>query len=570
MRLYRTFKPLLKDKGALLWIFIFNLASALLEGISFAYVFRALANINVPSQFATNLLLAIGIQVARSLATYFAANGTMSQSSKWQTYFQSRIYQQIMKMSFACVNRYKTGDLVEYLKLPSTAIHILLDHGNKVLVSGFAILALLATMYFLSPMLTLLAIVIFGGLGFLQRAIVRKVSSVSKKYHVIGADLSRETVQTLQGLRAIFTFHRQSEMLEKVDNILIKAARSIKKMSLWNNTIHPINEISGVLLVGIFLVIGLQGQEASSLSMLMTFVMIVYRLNGRVQCFFTSAGCIAQQWGELNAIQEILDDSDKEFAQSAGKSFDNFVDKIEFKDIHLRYPEKSNEALQGVSFSIEKGKMLAIAGPSGAGKSSILDLLLCFYEPTSGQILIDGWPLHDYKVGDWRKQFGVVSQEVFIFHDTIEENIRFGIKDVSRGKIAEAAKMAGAADFIEKLPHSYQTVVGERGHRLSGGERQRIALARALLRDPQILILDEATSSLDSESELQINCALEKIKEHKTLIVVAHRLSTICHADHILVLNHGVIEEQGSHSELLENKGLYSSLWGLQTQEISV
>jgi subfamily B ATP-binding cassette protein MsbA len=569
MRVYNIFKPVFQDRWLFFWIFLFNLIGALLEGASFAYIFHALEKINIPREFASNILLAIGIQIARSFATYFAANGTVSLSSKWQTYFQSQIYRQILRMSFSCVNRYKTGDLVEYLKLPSTAIHILLDHGNKVLVAGFTVLVLLATMCFLSPILTLIAVVIFGGLGILQHTIVRRVSTVSKKYHGVGVDLSRETVQTLHGLRAIFTFHRQNQMLEKVDKILVRMCSAIKKMSLWNNTILPINEISGVLLVGIFLVIGLQQNVSNSLSMLMTFVIIVYRLNGRFQGLFTSAGCIAQQWGQLGAIEEILDDSDKEFAQTDGISLEKPLERIDFQDVHLGYPGKKTEALQGISFSILKGKMIAIAGPSGAGKSSILDLLLCFYEPTSGNVFLNGHPLKDYKISEWRKRLGVVSQDVFIFHDTIEENIRFGMQ-VANEKIIDAARLAGAADFIEKLPQCYQTVVGERGHRLSGGERQRIALARALLRDPELLILDEATSSLDSESELKIKCALDQLKGRKTLIVVAHRLSTICNADHILVINRGRIEEQGLHTELLGKNGLYSSLWEIQSNRAKV
>lgn len=564
---FSAFKPVIKDFRSFFWIFVFHFAAAFLEGVSFVFIFRGLDQIQTPLVFGAYILFAIGSQVARSLSNYFAANGTMSLSSKWQTYFQERIFAQILKMNFSCVNRYKTGDLVEYTRLPSTAIYALLDHGNKFFVALFGVFALLVTMCFLSLKLTLLALLVFGVLGLLQRWIVRKISDFSKKYHTISSDFSRETVQTLQGLRAIFTFHRGEEMLEVVKRILQKMGTSLKKMAFWNNVIAPINEISGVLLVGVFLIIGLSGNGAGVPSALMTFVLMIYRLNGRVQGLFSSASGVAHQWGQLTAIQDILEDEDKEFTQTEGLPLPQTFHSIQLNNITLRYPGKTTDALKDITLSIPKGKMIGIVGPSGAGKSSLLDLLLRLYEPTSGQILIDGVPLQTYEPASWRKRLGVVSQEIFLFHATIEENIRFGSSHASQSQIESAAKMAGVAEFIEKLPSAYQTIVGERGHRLSGGEKQRIALARALLRDPDILILDEATSHLDSHSEAMIKSALEKLKGQKTLIIVAHRLSTIADADSIVVLDHGQIKEQGSHEELHVQNELYRSLWQMQLMD---
>ncbi|MFZ0565736.1 MAG: ATP-binding cassette domain-containing protein, partial [Chlamydiales bacterium] len=201
---------------------------------------------------------------------------------------------------------------------------------------------------------------------------------------------------------------------------------------------------------------------------------------------------------------------------------------------------------------------------SGGGKSTLIDLLLRLYNPSVGNIFLDGKKISDYDITSWRKLFGVVTQDTFLFNDTVEENIRFGELKASRKQIVEMAKLAGAHDFISLLPKGYETVVGDRGYRLSGGEKQRLSLARCLVRDPQILVLDEATSNLDSCSESVIQNTLEKFNKEKTMIVIAHRLSTITHADLICVIENGQIIEKGTHGALLKSKGRYHFYWNLQ------
>jgi ATP-binding cassette subfamily B protein/subfamily B ATP-binding cassette protein MsbA len=559
----RMIRPLLGDKWFLSLIFFANLLSALLEGGSIIFLLRGFEKMADPPQFIHNLLLGISVQVVRSLVNYFATHMTTAVTCRWQIAFQSQIYRQILRMSFACVNRYKIGELSGYLSLPSSAIPTLLDCGNRFLVSTFAILVLLITMYWLAPWLTLTAVMIFAGLGFLQRLIVRKLSVISATYHETASALTKETLETLQHLRAIFTVHRQGEMADRADGILRKLSSAIQKMSFWRNIISPLNEISGVILVALFLLVGQYSVVVNSLPLLMTFILIVYRVNGRFQAMIESAGSIAQQWAQLSAIDEILDDGDKEFADSSGVACTTPLEQVEFRNVRFSYSGKTVAALEKISFTLIKGMTVAIVGPSGAGKSSLLDLLLGLYSPTDGAILLNQRPLQEYKMQSWRERLGVVSQDAPIMHDTIAANISFG-RELMDEQIREAAKMAGADQFIRQLPRGYQTIVGERGYRLSGGERQRIALARALARDPDLLLLDEATSHLDSASELGIKQSLEGLKGKKTVLIVAHRLSTIHEADHILVLAQGAIKEEGSHRELLERKGLYFSLWNIQ------
>jgi ABC-type multidrug transport system fused ATPase/permease subunit len=223
--------------------------------------------------------------------------------------------------------------------------------------------------------------------------------------------------------------------------------------------------------------------------------------------------------------------------------------------------------LKNISFSIRKGMVVGIVGISGSGKTSLIDLLLRLYEPIEGKIFVNKMDIRNLAVDSWRAKFGVVGQDAFLFDETIEDNIRFGQDALPLEQIEKAARSAGIEDLIRRLPRGYQTIVGERGLRLSGGERQRLALARALLRDPEILILDEATSNLDSHSEHFIQNALAEIQKTKTAIVIAHRLSTIVDSDLILVVEHGKIIESGTHEHLLKLQGRYSHLWELQTKK---
>ena len=234
-----------------------------------------------------------------------------------------------------------------------------------------------------------------------------------------------------------------------------------------------------------------------------------------------------------------------------------------FTDVTFAYRE-GQPALRDVSFTVPKGSVLALVGPSGAGKSTVVDLLSRFFDVSSGTIRIDGHDIRDVKVGDLRRLLGIVSQETVLFHDTVRANVAYGRPDATLGQIEAAARAAHAHDFIEQMPDGYDTVVGERGVELSGGQRQRIAIARALLRDPPILILDEATSALDTESERLIQDAIEALLEGRTVIVVAHRLSTVQRADQILVMEEGRVVERGDHSVLLAQSGRYKRLHELQ------
>jgi ATP-binding cassette subfamily B protein/subfamily B ATP-binding cassette protein MsbA len=294
---------------------------------------------------------------------------------------------------------------------------------------------------------------------------------------------------------------------------------------------------------------------------LVTFVLALQRLNVRLSSIATTFNILAENSGRLERLNQVLTPDGKQFRRLGGTPFTALEREIRFEGVGLRYGPELPPALSDVSFTLPKGRMLALVGPSGAGKSSIADLLTGLYAPTAGRILVDGVPLEQLELASWQQRLGVVSQDTFLFNATIAENIAFGMPGATQEQIEAACVSAQAAGFIEALPQGYGTLVGERGYRLSGGQRQRLSLARAILRDPELLILDEATSALDSQSERLVQEAIERFERDHTVLVIAHRMSTIVRADELLVLERGRVVQRGSHTSLLAEAGLYEQLW---------
>ncbi len=522
--------------------------------------------LSTQSLFIVLVLAAIGFQVLRSGLSFLGQYATLQLTMQIQSQAQNRVYGQILRLNFPSVSRYKVGDLVEYARAPSIAIPAVMESINKVLVSILMSIALILVMSSMSVSLTLSTLFLLAFFAVSQKFIIRKISHGSTQLTEQLTELSKHTVQSLHGIRALFTFNRQEDVLNKTLETLQKIISATKKVTLWNNSIVSINETLGMILVGSCLSIGvflLQGDHL--LPILLTFITITHRLTNRLQAGMIGLGGIATHIGNMLRINEIISDEGKEFISNKGDPFPGLVKEITFDHVSLRYEGKNDFAIERLSLTIPKGSMVAFVGASGAGKSSILDVLLKLYNPSEGTIWIDGKDLSQYNEKSWRQRLGVVSQDAIIFNESIEENIRFGNLNATHEQIQAAAKSAGIHDFILHLPAQYETILGERGYRLSGGERQRISLARALLREPEILILDEATSNLDSHSEHLIQQALEKLQNKTTMIVVAHRLSTIRNADRIFVLEKGKLIQEGTHQELLQRIGRYVYFWNLQS-----
>jgi subfamily B ATP-binding cassette protein MsbA len=518
--------------------------------------------------FVFLVLVATTIQILKSILQYLSAIWANELAINMREQVSDRLFEIVMRLSFPCASRYKVGDLLSYIGGAGTV------QGQIQLWQTFTIellmfLAYLSVILWISPKLSLFAVALSAILFGFQRYLSPRFQELSLKSTNIGVEVAKETTENIQGLRLIHTFGRQKQAVEKV-RVLRRQIIPVQRKSAHFGAISaPLSGTLVIMVVSGLLIGGLGILDQSTrvvVPALLTFISAFNRMATQAQRVIGILNALANTFGQMTRLNQILDTSDKEFASFEGKEFFSLKQGVTFDCVSLQYREGKEFALKDLSFSINKGKVVALVGSSGAGKSSIADLLVGLYDVTEGAILVDGLNLREYSPPSWRSRLGVVSQDTFIFNTSILKNISYGIEEISEERAIEAAKQAQAHKFISNLPLGYDTIVGERGYRLSGGQRQRIALARAILKQPEILILDEATSALDSQSERLVQEALGKFQSDRTALVIAHRLSTIVNADEIIVLENGRMIERGNHRELLALEGLYAKYWQLQSQ----
>lgn len=564
-----------------------NVLAALLEGLSFSFILFALMAFDVPSKiqeypffpswlspfstfqlFSLFLGTAVFLQVMRSGLYYMGQVGMIRVGGRLQTGLMEKIYDQVFHFSYRYASQYRTGDLVDYASIPIQVTLWVAEAFNRAIVNFLLIVVSLLLMFFLSPPLTFFNVILFASAALAQKFLMKKVSSASDKYASGLSEMNQAAVQYLHGLKAVHLASRQKEVLNHVRALGTQISKNTRMLHLWHQLVVPFNESIGIILVGISLLVGswwLEGDPISILPLLLTFLTLTYRLSTRLQVFMSSLSLISCHSGQLKRLEEILSSNGKEYIQDEGQKEASFCTAIDFDNVSFSHQAQALEALNGISFSLKKGTFTALVGQSGAGKTTVIELLARLYDPLNGGIKVDGCDIREFALNQWRKKLGIVTQDHLLFNQSVEDNIRFGYTEADEKAIIEAARSAGMHERIMKMPAGYQTLVGEQGYRLSGGEKQRIALARALVRDPEILILDEATSQLDSETEQLIQETLQLFKGKKTLVLVAHRLSTIINADQILVLEKGKIVERGTHQDLLKSQGRYQLFWNLQT-----
>ncbi|MCL4278939.1 MAG: ABC transporter ATP-binding protein/permease, partial [Ignavibacteriaceae bacterium] len=384
----------------------------------------------------------------------------------------------------------------------------------------------------------------------------------------VNADLQ----QSIAGAREVQAFNRENATIEQFKRVNAANRDANIRAATFTSALNPMLEALGYVAVAIVVVVGgfsvlrnepLLGTSVISVGTIIMFLQYVQRFNQPVQQ-------IAVLWTNIQSaiaggerIFELLDEPIEIEDKPNAQPIPAITGKVEFQNVRAEY-EKGQPVLKGVNFSVESGQMVAIVGPTGAGKTTIINLLPRFYDVTGGQVLIDDIDIRNISMKSLRSFIGVVTQETILFNDTIRNNIAYGLQDVPMDRIIEAAKAANADNFIQPLKDGYETVIGDRGTKLSGGERQRLSIARALLKNPPILILDEATSSLDTESEVLVQQAIERLMKGRTSIVIAHRLSTIQKANKIIVISDGEIVEEGAHEELLLRNCLYHKLYYMQ------
>ena len=574
-----------------MWLAV-NMVAGLLEGVSMSLLYVAInflmpeSKVNLAEKlgplggFADNLaaniepvsffiLLVVVVAVTQVFQSSFYFAGLSISTvlrMRVRKSLQGQTISQIMRLRYADVVRYKAGDLWTYLSF-GRSLEKLIGVMNAILYVSLLATAYLVVLFLLSWEMTILSLLLFAVLSVGLRPVMGKI----KKYAKILLDetfiINAKTMDYLSGMQLIRSIGEERNTQTVLKKYIDRNAKYTLLGTLWNGAVSPLMDIVAVLIlcvsmIAIVLVVGDRITEV--IPLILTFVFILFRLLPRLSTLNVARANFYQSLPVINMMVDFLRNDNKAFARSGGIPFGGLKKNIIFDNVDLDYGVGEAPAVHGLSFSLKKGQSLAIVGKSGAGKSSVVGLLLGLYDPTSGRVLIDGVPFEKLNLDDLRQRTGIVSQDTFLFHASIRENIMFGSPDASDDDLVKAAKMANAHGFIMELEKKYDTVVGDKGYRLSGGQKQRISLTRAILRDPDILILDEATSGLDSVSEKIIQDALKPYVKGRTVIAIAHRLSTIMEADNIIVMDMGQIVEQGSHKSLLSSGGLYESMWRLQ------
>ncbi|HEX4876392.1 MAG TPA: ABC transporter ATP-binding protein [Chitinophagaceae bacterium] len=423
----------------------------------------------------------------------------------------------------------------------------------------------LVVLFFISPQLTLFILVLIPVLGL----VIGRVTKSLKKHSEQAAQKSSEALSTLEetlgGLRVIKAFNVEKLMRARFQKNNKELLHAKNHISYRRDLASPLSEVMGVILFTIVLYYGgrlvLQNQLLEA-SVFLGYLAIFYNIINPAKALSTSFSNMRKGAAAINRIEEILTAPITVDDNPGGKQLTQFKEKIEFR--HVRFSYDDIVILDDINLTIEKGKTVALVGSSGAGKSTLADLVPRFHDVTAGEVLIDGINIKEYSLQSVRNLMSIVTQEPILFNDSIANNIALGHPEASIEQIAEAAKIANAHEFISKKEGGYNSNIGDRGSKLSGGERQRLTIARAVLKNPPILILDEATSSLDTESERLVQDAINNMMQNRTSIVIAHRLSTIRHADEIIVLQKGKIVERGTHDSLLAQGGFYKKLVEMQ------
>ncbi len=479
-------------------------------------------------------------------------------------------FKKISLLHIGYFNNERKGDLISRFTNDVQEVETAVMGSLKaVLKEPITIIGYFVGLFILSPQLTLFTLIVLPVTGGALAEIIKRLKREAVESQESLGRIVNILDETFSGMRVIKAFNARNFIIKKMEDESINYRKFSKSLSYKNEMASPVSEILGVTIIAGVIFFGgnmvLSDESTLSPEVFLTFLALFSMILQPAKSF--SNGVTSLQKGNASAkrIFQIIDTKPAIESKPNAIELKNFETSIEFKNVSFAY--ETELVLKHINLTITKGKTIALVGTSGGGKSTLADLIPRFYDPISGEVCIDGKSIMDYELESLRKQMGVVTQESILFNDTIFNNIAFGMPNVGEDSVVEAARIANAHDFIMQTEQGYQTLIGERGSKLSGGQRQRLSIARAVLKNPPILILDEATSALDSESEKLVQEALFNLMKNRTSIVIAHRLSTIQHADEILVIQNGEIVERGTHDQLSQKDGLYKKLNSIQKSD---
>ena len=480
---------------------------------------------------------------------------------------RNEMFSRVMDMNVGYFSDQRKGDIISKITSDVGVVQFCITNTLQVSFrEPFLIVGYIVMMIAISWELAIFSVLFLPLVALLIGNIVKRLRHPARTNQKRMGEMVSTLDESLSGIKVIKSYNATEYIKQKYYDISADLARLTLSMARRQQLASPMSEFLGITAVGVILVFGgaLVSRGALDPGGFIAFVAIFSQITRPVRTFIDQFANINQGIAAGERIFSIIDTKPEIQDKPDARELKGLRDKIEFRHVHFSY-DGTREVIDDISFEIRRGQTVALVGPSGGGKSTLSELLPRFYDPTSGEILIDGISLRDYTQDSVRAHMSVVAQDTVLFNDTIEGNIAMGRPSATHEEIVEAAKVANADSFIRECPEGYNTNIGDRGVKLSGGQRQRLSIARAVLKNPDILILDEATSALDTESEKLVQDALNNLLKGRTSVVIAHRLSTIHNADKIIVVDHGRIAEQGTHAELMARNGIYAKLIEMQS-----
>ena len=521
-------------------------------------------------QTTTLLLIGIflGLTTALKTGAYFLSAATIIPIRTGVVRdIRNQLYQKITSLPLGFFSEERKGDIIARMSGDVQEIENSIMSSLEMLFKNpILIISYFAALVFISWQLTLFTLVIVPIMGWFMGYVGRKLKQDSIKAQSLWSDTMSQVEETLGGLRIIKAFCAEGKMNARFDRINTAYRNDIMRVNIRQSSAHPMSEFLGTILIVIVLWFGgilVLNYHALSGPIFIYYMVMLYSIINPLKDFSKAGYNIPKGLASMERVDKILmaENTIKEAPQP--RHIAAFDHQIELRNVSFKYGERW--VLRDVSLVIPKGKAIAIVGQSGSGKSTLVDLIPRYYDVQQGEVLIDGINVRELGIHDLRQLIGNVNQEAILFNDSFRANISFGVDGATQEQIEEAARIANAYDFIMQSEHGFDTNIGDRGSRLSGGQRQRVSIARAILKNPPILILDEATSALDTESERLVQDALERLMKTRTTVAIAHRLSTIKNADEIVVLHEGRIVERGTHDQLLLKDGYYRKLHEMQS-----
>jgi subfamily B ATP-binding cassette protein MsbA len=514
----------------------------------------------------TLVAAAAGATIVQAITSFALSQILGKAAQRSITELRRRVQRHVGRLSVSYFDQTKVGSLLSRVMTDAEGIRNLVGTGLVEVVGGVltATIALIILL-FLNLKLTAIALAILSLFGLVLLYAFKTLRPLFRERSKINAEVSGRLTESFSGVRVVKAYRAERREALVFSRGVHRLFRNVAKTMMG---VSSVTAFSTLLFGAISVAVLWVGSNdvlsgAMTRGQLFQFTALLALLVGPVVQIVSIGSQITEAFAGLERIREIRNETAEDAGDETRESLPRVEGRVEFRDVSFEY-QSGVPVLKGISFTAEPGTSTALVGPSGSGKSTMIGLVAAFYRPKSGQILIDGLDLSRVRLADYREQLGVVLQDNFLFDGTVYENIAYARPDASRADVLRAAAIARCDDFVRTMPEGYDTVVGERGVKLSGGQRQRVAIARAILADPRILILDEATSSLDSESEALIQEGLAELMKGRTTFVIAHRLSTIRKADTILVVEDGLIVERGRHEELLARSGRYADLYNRQ------